>query len=204
MLKFLLTLTGFIFFSASAQACFDGAGAQSCGAATEYIIKIHKVEFCQSVSCANAVTVADSESTFDIAGATAGAAVGEYADLDDVPAGIYTHIRTTIDPEIEMTAGNVGSCAGRNFTHTYSNSGLLAVTNTEFSNNSNYYLSWNTAGDRFIHIYPLDTPVAISKAASLPQVQIDFSTSEAAYCVESSPFPLIPGPPLVNITVIDN
>lgn len=183
--------------------CFDGAGGQVCGPVTEYEITINQVELCKSNSCASPVIVSSTASSFDIAAASAGAAVGNYADLDDVAAGIYTHVRTTISPTIDFVAPALSPCGAVPASNPAITISSSVISTSELNNNPQFNLSWNSGETAFVHLIELDQPVVISKAGSLPQVQIDFSTANAHYCSTGTSTSL-PGVPYVEVTVIPN
>lgn len=189
--------------SSAWAACFQDAVATSCHPATQYEIEIQSVELCKSSGCSDPVVVASSSETFDISSVGVGAAVGNYADLDDVPAGVYTHVRTTISPSITFSADAAGNCAaGRSgFTEVYDNT---EVTDAELTSNSGFGIQWNTGDTAFEHLYELSNPVAISKAGSLPQIQVDFATQEAALCIGTPSGLMYPGIPEINIQVLAN
>lgn len=200
MLRYFIALGAFFASASVAQAeCITVSGA-SCGPASSYEITIDKVEFCKSAACSSPVVVASTSTEFDIADASAGGAVGNYADLDDVAAGVYTHIRTTIDGTITYAAAATGSCsavpAGTSTAVTGITglgAALAASANTDFN--------LSLSSPNLIHTYELSTPLTISKAASLPQVQIDFATADGHLCIGSASYP---GVPFVDITVINN
>ena len=196
--------------STSWAACFqDGTFTTSCHPATQYEVEIQKVELCKSATCTNAVTVASSTASFDIGSVGAGAAVGNYANLDSVPAGVYTHVRTTISPTITFTASAstatpAGNCtSGRtNFAETYD---TTEVTSAELTSNSSFGISWNSGNTAFEHLYELTTAVAISKSGSLPQIQVDFATQQAALCIgPAGSANMYPGIPDIDIRVFNN
>ena len=175
-------------------------GTETCGPATTYQITVEKVEFCTSSACANPVTVASSTTSFNIASAAAGAAVGEYANLDSVDAGIYTHVRTTLSPNVSYLAPVEGGCSAVTSSTPVSVATIpnLAVL-LQASQNEDFNLAYD--GTNLIHRFELSSPIAISKAGSLPQVQIDFSTSNAHICHGGVSYP---GIPFVDIQVFDN
>ena len=197
MLRYFIAL-GVFFFSASiAQAtCLSGA---TCSAATSYEITINQVEFCKSSACTDSVIVASTAEAFNIADSAAGAAVGNYADLDDVAAGVYTHVKTTIDGDISFLAPAAGSCAARTLTAAVNAATADVQTALALPANASFGLS--VVGSDLVHTYELTRPLTISKAGSLPQVQIDFSTSAGHQCVSSVSYPGIPS---VTIRVFDN
>ena len=206
MLKKFFIAGAFCLISSSAwAACFvDGALTTTCHPATKYEVEIQKVELCSAASCANAVVVASSTASFDIGSVGVGAAVGNYANLDGVPAGVYTHVRTTISPSITFTTAAAGNCpSGRNnFTEAYDNT---EVTAAELSSNSEFGVSWNTGATAFEHLYELSTAVAISKAGSLPQIQVDFATTQAALCLGPPGLGVMyPGVPDIDIKIFNN
>lgn len=204
MVKYMISL-GFIIFSSNlaGAACLDVTGySPTCGPASSYEITINEVAFCKSELCPSPVIVTSVSKEFDIADSAAGSAVGSYADLDNVDAGVYTHIRTKISPSITYSAPEiVGVCADQtNTTRALSDITGLASMLTTSPNDTNFGLTYD--GTNLIHIYELSAPLAISKAASLPQVQIDFATSEGYLCLDSSN--MYPGAPNVSIKVINN
>ena len=173
-------------------------GSNTCVAATSYEIEIEKVEFCKSSACASPYVVSSTSADFDISSATAGGAVGNYANLDSVPAGVYTHVRTTIDGTIVYSAPATGSCSQQtNTSHdvtTIPNIALALGANPDFN------LSLGGSSD-LLHLYELSRPLIITKAGSLPQVQIDFSTADGHICDGTTSYP---GVPYVNIQVFNN
>ena len=201
MLKKILLAGAFSLLSSGAMAACFVQTATTCHPASKYEVEIQKVELCKTSGCSDPVTVASSVQSFDIAAAGVGAAVGEYADLDDVPAGVYTHVRTTIDNELTYSAAAVTGCttAVTNSSHTYTSS--VSFDATLNNNVGTFGITWNTGNTAFEHTHELSTPLAISKAGSLPQVQVDFATQEAALCVGGT---FYPGIPEITITVIDN
>ena len=197
MVRYFLTLGVFLLAPTFAQAtCLDGA---ACSAATSYEITINQVEFCKSSACTDTVIVASSSTAFDIADAAVGAAVGNYADLDDVAAGVYTHVKTTIDGEISVLAPAAGACAAR--TSAAAQDVAITAIQTALNLPANSALGLEVSGGNLIHTYELSTPLTISKAGSLPQVQIDFSTANGHLCFSSTSYP---GVPSVSIRVFEN
>lgn len=207
-----LVITGlFGLLSSSAfAACFqdgDSNITSTCVPATKYEVQIRKVELCTSAACSNPVVVAETVSTFDIASVSAGAAVGAYADLDDVAAGIYTHVRTTLSPTISFSTDADSSLPGNCASGTSDNSttyNTTTVTVAELSANSDFGISWNSDGN-FEHLYPLTNSIAISKAGALPQIQVDFATQDAGLCLSGyGAANLFPGIPEIDIRIFEN
>ena len=201
MLKKLLIVSLLSMSASFAHAkCFNGTAAHVCGPASEYSITIDQVELCKSASCGASVIVSSTSASFNIAASTAGGAVGNYADLDDVAAGIYTHVKTTIAPSITYAAPAIsGECSAVTSTTVPITTSILSVS--DLSSNTDFNLSWES-GD-LVHTLELDQPVVISKAGSLPQVQIDFSTAHAHYCLTATDSSF-PGAPYVTIKVLPN
>ena len=113
-------------------------------------------------------------------------------------------MRTTISPQITFEAPATDNCAA--VTSSYVNSTYTYTTSTApqlalDSNNTN--LEWNSGNTALLHVLELDNPIVISKAASLPQVQIDFSTAYSHYCLVSTTTSY-PGPPFVSVQVLGN
>ena len=191
--------------STAFAACFqDDTYTTTCHPATSYELTIQKVELCKDSSCSDTVTVASSTQSFDIGSVGAGAAVGNYADLDTVPAGVYSHVRTTISPNIDLVAPAAGLCPALTSSFSYTNS-AGSVPQAELTANADFPIEWN--GSVLEHTYELSRNVVISKSASLPQIQVDFSTSTAALCLDipspGSPI-FVAGVPDISIRIFDN
>ena len=101
----------FVFIPSQAMSvCLTISGATTdCAAANEYNVSVQKVELCSDSSCTTSVTLGDTTQTFDIASASAGAAVGNYADLTGLTSGTYTHLRSTVSSTSLASVG-WGSC----------------------------------------------------------------------------------------------
>ena len=191
-------IASIILVSHSVNAECINLGSNTCVAATSYEIEIEKVEFCKSSACASPYVVSSTSADFDISSATAGGAVGNYANLDSVPAGVYTHVRTTIDGTIVYSAPATGSCSQQtNTSHDVTTIPNIAVA---LGANPDFNLSLGGSSD-LLHLYELSRPLIITKAGSLPQVQIDFSTADGHICDGTTSYP---GVPYVNIQVFNN
>lgn len=201
MLKKLSIASLFCLCASFAHAeCFNGAAAEQCGPASQYQITIEQVELCKSSACSASVIVSSTSTSFDIASASAGGAVGNYANLDDVAAGIYTHVKTTITPSITYAAPAIaGECGAVSSTTVPITTSVVSAA--ELSSNPSFNLLWE--GGDLVHSIELDQPVVISKAGSLPQVQIDFSTANAHYCLTATNTSF-PGVPYVSVKVLPN
>jgi len=78
--------------------------ATGTGKATEYIVKMQKVELCEDSACATSTTVGDSSMSVDIASVSAGADIGSYAPTTGLPLGkTFTHLRVTINRSFIIT-----------------------------------------------------------------------------------------------------
>ena len=191
-------IASIILVSHSVNAECINLGSNTCVAATSYEIEIEKVEFCKSSACASPYVVSSTSADFDISSATAGGAVGNYANLDSVPAGVYTHVRTTIDGTIVYSAPATGSCSQQtNTSHDVTTIPNIAVA---LGANPDFNLSLGGSSD-LLHLYELSRPLIITKAGSLPQVQIDFSTADGHICDGTTSYP---GVPYVDIQVFNN
>jgi len=203
MVKHIILALALMFFAHAAKAeCVTIDSTERCGPATTYEITVEKVEFCKTQSCSSPVVVASATTAFNIASAAAGAAVGNYADLDGVEAGIYTHIRTTLSPNVRFAGPAItgASCSAVTTPVTASVAPIPNIANVLQSNlNEDFNLS--VVSGKLVHELELDTPIAISKSGSLPQVQIDFSTADAHLCYGGNS---LPGVPFVSVKVFNN
>ena len=81
-----------------------GYAASGEGPATEYIVKMQKVELCEDSACASSTTVGESSLPVDIASVTAGADIGSYAPTTGLPLGTtFSHLRVTISRTFTVT-----------------------------------------------------------------------------------------------------
>ena len=86
----------------------NGYAASGQGAATEYSITMKKVELCEDSACASSYTVGERDMAADIAAATAGADVGNYAPTTGLPMGrTFSHLRVTISRTFTITGSVV-------------------------------------------------------------------------------------------------
>ena len=203
MVKHIILALVVMFFAHAAKAeCVYFDGTERCGPATTYEITVEKVEFCKSQTCSSSVVVASATTAFNIASAAAGAAVGNYADLDGVEAGIYTHIKTTLSPSIRVQGSAIAgtSCSTMPNPVTASVASITGIANTlQLTQNDDFNLG--LVSGKLVHQMKLDAPIAISKSGSLPQVQIDFSTADAHLCYGGNS---LPGVPFVSVKVFNN
>jgi hypothetical protein len=94
------------------------------GPATTYEVTLQKIELCASGSsideagesapeCVDPYVVSTSATSFDIASVSAGAALGNYANTNVLPAGkTYTHIRLTLSRQFTI-AGSLSQSTCR-------------------------------------------------------------------------------------------
>ena len=195
----------FLFFLPSKvmAICLTVTGATTdCAEADEYNVSVQEVELCTDSSCGTTVTLANTTKTFDIASAAAGAAVGSYADLTGITAGTYSHLRSTVSSTISFTGAASSNCAAVTSTQsTQITTSHAPAATLALAANSALNLSWATPNSTFYHLVELSNPLVISATTPLPQVQIDFSTTNGHLCVNSASFP---GVPMMTVTVFDN
>ena len=116
-MKKILFIFALFYSNASFAACFAVTGATTdCAQATEYQVSVSKVELCADAACTSAVTVADTTASFDIATAAVGAQVGAYANLNTVPVGTYTHIRSAVSSTITYAGDATANCTAKTST----------------------------------------------------------------------------------------
>ena len=98
---FLIILFSFLVFS-------NGYAADGKGEATEYTITMKKVELCEDVACTTSIVVGERDMDANIASATAGADVGNYAATTGLPIGTtFSHLRVTISRTFTVTGSVV-------------------------------------------------------------------------------------------------
>ena len=98
---FLIILFSFLVFS-------NGYAADGKGEATEYTITMKKVELCEDVACTTSIVVGERDMDANIASATAGADVGNYAATTGLPIGTtFSHLRVTISRTFTITGSVV-------------------------------------------------------------------------------------------------
>ena len=78
--------------------------ASGTGEATEYSVKMKKVELCVDAAGTICVLVGERDMVADIAASTAGADVGNYSPTTGLPIGtVFTHIKVTMDRTFTIT-----------------------------------------------------------------------------------------------------
>ena len=94
------------------------------GPATQYTVKVKKVELCTDSSCSTAHILVTKTAAMDIASAAVGAAVGSYASTMTLPAmGVaYSHMRVTLDRKFTITGYGASSDSAGNFCYTVTDS----------------------------------------------------------------------------------
>ena len=197
-MKKILFIFALFYSNASFAACFAVTGATTdCAQATDYQVSVSKVELCADAACTSAVTVADTTASFDIATVAVGAQVGAYANLNTVPVGTYTHIRSTVSSTITYAGDATANCTAKtSTTATLTSSG--GVVNADLAAAD---LQWAVIDQSLYHLVALSAPLTISKTSFPPQVSIDFSTADGHLCVNGASFP---GPPVMAVTVTPN
>lgn len=86
----------------------NGYAASGKGEATEYTVTMKKVELCEDSACTASYTVGEKDMAANIAAATAGADVGNYAPTTGLPIGTtYTHLRVTLSRTFTITGSVV-------------------------------------------------------------------------------------------------
>ena len=203
--------------------------ASGTGEATEYEVTMKKVELCSDAACATAITVGEKNMLADIAAATAGATVGNYAPTSGIPSGTYTHIRVTISRAIQIT-GSVVVGSGACFTdggidndadNLLATAATTAVStpmylsnadgykvgtgDTSASNitityaNPKYAKSISVSGDDAIMIYKLNEPY--TRLVKAPVIKIGFNTQNALGCEDTTADVMWVEEPYVSISI---
>ncbi|OEJ68890.1 hypothetical protein [Magnetovibrio blakemorei] len=207
----------------SAKAAIPGTTA----AADSYEITVTKVELCRTSACAAPYTLGSGNKTFDISSATAGADVGQYISLEDIPLyQTWSHVRVTISTTISIKGQGTdnapqacktgtGLASGA---HTAVGTGVVAVGAGTLQSlvipNDNVgglatadYTAFNfakTAGAATATItYALSTPYTCK--GTLPRIEVKFNTSAALGLVQTGAGTcgVFPRPPDVTITATD-
>ncbi len=78
--------------------------ASGSGPATQYKVEMQKVELCEDSACATSTVIGTKIMPVDIASASAGANVGNYAPTTGLPLGkTFSHLRVTISRTFTVT-----------------------------------------------------------------------------------------------------
>lgn len=185
-MKKLLFVFGICFAGTVSAACPGGA---TCGAATKYDVRLLEAALCQDAACATGYVVGSASKSFDIASATVGSALGSYAKLDSLPAGVFTYIKVVIDRTFGIT-GTAAGCAAQTASSPISVPNGIPIDGL----NGMPGMSWNDpatkAQIKIIQVLP--TPLVISKAGSRPTITVKFDTQEGLMCVGGAPYPKAP------------
>ena len=80
------------------------------GVATVYKVTMKKVELCTSSACTTTTLLAETDGTFNIASATAGADVGDWITSFALEVGTtYTHIKATLSTTMTIAGYTTNS-----------------------------------------------------------------------------------------------
>jgi hypothetical protein len=121
----------FALYSIGATAAL--AASMEYDQATTYEVTVQKIELCASGSsidgtgasapvCVDPYVVGTTTSSFDIASALAGGALGNYANINTLPAGkTYTHIRLTLSRRFDIAGLLTNSTCRTDSSDTHSN-----------------------------------------------------------------------------------
>lgn len=197
MSKRIILLTALIIFSNLAIA------ATGTGRATKYEVDVQEVKLCMDALCTSGYVLGTGSKTFDIASATAGAAVGSYAAIDNIPAGTYTYIRVILGSTFTIT----GTCTAGAVTKTAANTGSTVPNGVPIDAFAGKTAAdgvyWYDAGKTKIAVISaLPTPIVATGAATeQPQTTVKFNTSSALGCTDAGGGFIYPSQPDVAVTI---
>ena len=99
-----LAVSGIALYAPSSLAAIPGAAR----AASEYQVTVKRVDLCTDSACSTFVTIGSGNKVFDIASVAAGAAVGSYADVGGLAAGItYTHVSRHFPDSLQVHGDHI-------------------------------------------------------------------------------------------------
>ncbi|PCI38140.1 MAG: hypothetical protein COB46_12105 [Rhodospirillaceae bacterium] len=212
--------------SFNVQAAIPGTSARP----AVYEVTVKKVELCQDSACNVAFTIGESDKAFDISSATAGADVGNYIDISNIPLyQTWSHVRVTISSTFSVgaiwTDGDGDACGTSNPTQASGHAAVYAgsvggtataadfvIPNVGFSGiaQSDYdtfnLTKANGAATATI-IYPLTASYTCK--GIMPRVEVQFDTSAGFGYVAGTAAGVgtacqaFPMPPTITITVTD-
>jgi hypothetical protein len=206
MKKLRVLLPFFIFTSSAYAACPLSIPGAECGPATRYDVSVASVALCTEATCASPVTVGSGARVFDIASAAVGSAVGSYANMDNLSAGSYTHVQTTVSRTFTVTGAAI-IAAGVGANCPAQTAQALSVPNNNPGGLDALMaaagITWADppAKTQLKIITALGSPLTLSKTSLAPSVSVKFGTQKGLMCIGVDSFP---SPPDVNVSVAVN
>jgi len=208
------------------EAVIPGTAAQP----SIYNVTITKAELCHSSACSNPFLLGAGNKSFNIASASAGADVGSFVDISQIPLfQTWTHVRVTISSTISVggtwTDGDGDACGTSNAAQAsghaavYSasaggtaaaanfvipNVGFSGITQADFDG---FNLSKAGGAATATVLYPLSAPYVCKGV--MPHIAVKFNTASALGYVAgtnggaNTACQAFPRPPDVSITVYD-
>jgi len=212
--------------SFEAEAAIPGTAAQ----ASTYQITVTQVELCQDSACTVSFLIGSGSKSFDIAASTAGADVGNYIDISNIPLHqTWSHVRVTISTTISVGAtwndGDGDACGTSNATQASGHAAVYAasvggtatgadfvIPNVGFStvvqaDYDGFNLSKANGASTATITYPLTTPYTCKGV--MPLIEVQFNTSTAFGYIPGTAAGVgtacqaFPRPPDVTITATD-
>lgn len=214
----LLAGAGLLFSAQSGQA-------QVSGTPSTYNVMINEFSLCADSNCAAKTTIISSSGVFDLAGATPGAAAGDYVPAGTtVPSGTYSHFLISIAREIDVVGRitNVTNTPGPRdcITATASANGNAVIagqvlqttgagtpgitTFTIPAINGTFSGSLvTTAGNDLTLIIPFTAPITVNSGEAMPSFGINFNITNAIQGIQTAATTcnMILGEPTITIVV---
>jgi len=229
----MMKLTYFILASAvcasvplQVEAAIPGTAAQP----STFNVTITKAELCKDSACTSSFLLGSGSKNFDISAASAGADVGNYVDISNIPLfQTWTHVRVTISTTISVgatwTDGDGDACGTSNATQASGHAAVYAasaggtstaanfvIPNVGFSgiaqsDYDGFNLSKANGASTATITYPLTAPYVCKGV--MPHIAVKFNTASAFGYIPGTAAGVgtacqaFPRPPDVSITVFD-
>lgn len=199
-------LTLLFFFASFSSLVLAAPGDTATDRATSYEVEVSEAKLCTDSLCGGGFVVGSGSQEFDIAGVAAGAEVGSYASINNLPAGTYTHIRVLVSRDITISGTCTVSGTATTVdeqTESIPNDG--GTTDPFVGKTAADGMYWFNAGKTIIAIIqPLPAPLTVSDTLTTPTVTVKFNTSSALFCVDTGPggILLFPAEPDVEVSVL--
>jgi len=226
LIYFILVSAFFASVSLTVEAAIPGTAAQP----STYNITITKAELCRSSACSNPFLLGSGNKSFDISAASAGADVGNFVDISQIPLfQTWTHVRVTISSTISVgatwTDGDGDACGTSNATQASGHAAVYAasaggtaaaanfvIPNVGFStiaqaDYDGFNLSKTNGASTATVTYPLTAPYVCKGV--MPHIAVEFNTASAFGYIPGTAAgagtacQAFPRPPDVSITVFD-
>lgn len=206
-------------FGIGMPAAADPIPGTNSAPAAVYEVNVLQAELCRSAACTNPYILGSGNQVFDIGSVSAGAEVGQFVDLQNIPLfETWSHVRVTLDTTFTIQGGDANCQTGGGpgtrgaFLAGVAGPGNGTPTQMELPNEAIIPGAYTYASDNivqtdgdptFMVTVPLTQPYTCT--GEMPRIEVQFDTSQAfgynagGGCGGA----IFPQPPTITVTAFD-